>query len=605
LQLSGFADDVRNVCGVNVEMARQTFGQALGELILQRRRALGLTQTQLAEDAYGTSTKTRRISELESGLVANPHLKTIDPIIVALKIPQAEIEECAKRAKKQPNDELDRAYREARNLIEAISRQFEHSKPNASLAELDDFLRGKAAEWASLRERIAGIDGQEAALTKLKNDANVALAEGQFDKVDELLAHAEECYQSDRTLAEIRKHAAIRVARGDNSLLSGQPEAALTHYKSAAEFFRPFDEKEMADILEDTAHRIYEVAKRSLRPAFHLSAELLESILELAHVKSDARLYAGVNYRLGLAIRNHYISSPQSAGIKSLDRAIAYSRKAASYSGGEGESFQTGSMKISLANLLLDRAKLEKKSDAADITEAISLLQKLRIELRDDEISQELRSYTCNSLGAALLSSRDLNAAIDKNEALSQALDAFRETVEISELYSDAENWGAAKANIGGALAEMANRHDLEVPQRNFLRIRAISEFGSAIETTSIVSYPLRAAALHEMLAQVLVDHAVALNDEFGEVYLARAIHSYEISGSVFTRELHPLKWARLQERIGSIFAHHSRMPNVTSVNDDTAKAIMHLEEAASVFKEIGTKTELKSAQKKIALLRR
>ncbi|POR54313.1 helix-turn-helix domain-containing protein [Bosea psychrotolerans] len=585
-------------------MAHQTFGQALGELILQKRRALGLTQTQLAEDAYNTSSKTRRISELESGLVANPHLKTIDPIILALKIAPAEIEECAKRATKQPDSDLDRAYREARNLIDAIARQFEHSKPNASLADLDDFLRGKAAEWSALRNRIASIDVPEAALSKLKDDANIALAEGQFDKVDELLAHAEEHYQNDRTLAEIRKHAAIRVTRGDNCLLGGRPDTALAHYRSAAEFFKPFDEKEMAKLLEDSAHRIYEVAKRSLNPAFHLAIELLKPLLDLDHVKSSARLLAGANYRLGLTMRNYYLSNPQNVGKNTLDKAIFYSRQAANYSGNEDESFDVGSMKVNLANLLLDRAKLENGSETADVTEAISLLQNLRINLRNDKKAQELRSYTCNSLGAALLTSRNIDAPIDTNEALDQALGAFRETLEISELYSDAENWGAAKANIGGVLAEMASTKNLESHKANFLRIRAISEFNSAIETTSVIAYPLHAAALHELLARVLTDHAVAIDNEIGEVYLVRAIQSYEISGSIFNREQHPHRWAQIQERIGSIFAHHARMPNVTSSKEDIAKAITYLEEAAAVFDKIGAKEEAANSREKINLLR-
>ncbi|WP_139285768.1 helix-turn-helix transcriptional regulator [Tardiphaga sp. OK245] len=86
---------LRKICGVNALMTSQTFGAALGRLIFQKRKALGLTQTQLAEDAFGTSGKTRRISELENGTVENPHPKTIDPIISVLKISEDELRECA------------------------------------------------------------------------------------------------------------------------------------------------------------------------------------------------------------------------------------------------------------------------------------------------------------------------------------------------------------------------------------------------------------------------------------------------------------------------------------------------------------------------------
>lgn len=83
---AGYADELRKRCGAHAPMKKQSFGAALGALIKQKRTILGLTQLQLSEDAYQSPSKVRRISELESGTVANPHPKTIDPLIVALKI---------------------------------------------------------------------------------------------------------------------------------------------------------------------------------------------------------------------------------------------------------------------------------------------------------------------------------------------------------------------------------------------------------------------------------------------------------------------------------------------------------------------------------------
>lgn len=218
-------------------MATRTFGMALGELIYQKRKKHGLTQVQLAEDAFGTSAKTRRVSELESGLVANPHPKTIDPIIAVLSISQAELEECAKQTNFAPDQELDRAYRESRNLIEAVARQFEHSNPNATLAELDEFLRAKAREWNELRNRIELIETTDETLSNLKIAATNALSDGNFDEADQLLLKAEEVQQQDQTLRQLRKHAELRITRGDINLLKGDGENALKLYLSACEFF--------------------------------------------------------------------------------------------------------------------------------------------------------------------------------------------------------------------------------------------------------------------------------------------------------------------------------------------------------------------------------
>lgn len=584
-------------------MAVQTFGQALGELILQKRRSLGLTQIQLSEDAYNTSAKTRRISELESGLVANPHPKTIDPIIAALKISEAEIEACAKQAAKRQDGDLDRAYREARNLIDAVARQFEHSQPDASMAELDDFLRAKAAEWAALRDRIAGIETSEAALSTLKEDAAAALAEGRFDEVDALLEQAEERYQNERTLAEIRKYASIRIARGDNSLLRGDPENALLHYRSAVEFFRPFDEKEMISVINEIAHRNYEGAKRSIKPTFFVSAALLEILIGIEKVKSSPRLFGEGCFRLGLVLRNDYLTSRSDLARDLLDRAIAFSRQAVDYSGKMGEPFQAASSSISLANCLMDRAKLAVGTEGSDISEVISLLESTRILLREDVRAQELRAHACNSLGAAYLLSRRVDANVNSAVALECALSAFKESLKVSEEYTDAENWGAAKANIGRVLADLANDAKFDDYKVQFMRIRAISELQSAAETVPMVAFPHQAADIHETLGEVLLEHALHLGNALTEMYLFRALQSYEIVARVYDQDTHPMRWAHVRGTIASIFVHHAHLPNATAPEQDIAQAIGNLEQAAVVFEALKAQKELDACRASIAAL--
>lgn len=591
---------MRDICGVNAEMADQTFGQALGELILQKRRAVGLTQIQLSEDAYKTSSKVRRISELESGLVANPHPKTIDPIVVALKITEAEIENCAKRAARRRDEDLDRAYREARNLIDAIALQFEHNQPNASLAELDDFLRAKATEWAALRGRITAIDASETALSKLKEDATNALANGQFAEVDELLAQAEERYQNEHTLVEVRKQAELRIIRGDNSLFSGDPDAALLHYKSASEFFRPFDEKEMADTLDEIAYRNYETSRRSVSPSFFISAKLLEIRLELDIVKNNEAIFAQTSYQLSLALRNHHLSLRPNGDREALDRAIDYSHKANNFLSGSDASFRKASVSISLANCLMDRAQLATGTEVDDIAEVILLLEKTRNALREDPDAQELRANACNSLGAAFLSARRVDPNCNAAEMAHRALDAFQECVLVSETYFDAENWGAAKTNIGRLLAEMAEDDGLEDYQSDFLRIRAISEHSAAIETIPFTLHPFLAADIHESMADLLIKHAVKQTNIFAEPYLFRALQSYEAVTTVYAKQTHPARWARVRERIGSIFAQHSSFASAAP-EEDVKLAIENLEMAAAVFEEIGDQSAAEISRAKIA----
>lgn len=585
-------------------MAAQTFGQALGELILQKRKTLGLTQIQLSEDAYNSSAKTRRISELESGLVANPHPKTIDPIIVALGITEAEIAECARRSARRADEDLDRAYREARNLIDAIARQFEHSQPNATLAELDDFLRTKAAEWADLRNRISSIDAPETAIATLKENAASALAEGRFSEVDALLARAENSYQNERTLIEVRKQAEIRITRGDNSLLGGDAKTALLHYKNAAGFFRPFDEEEMAKNLDEIAFKNYEIAKRSLNPAFFISSSLLEELIQLEHIKNNTRRISEAYYRLSMVFRNDFSTPKLKKEKNTIDRAIFYARKSAMYEGEPHESFRIVSMIINLANCLMDRAKIGSNSQIKDISEAISLLDSVREKFKDDVKSKQLLGHACNSLGAALLALKRIDPSADSKALTERALGAFEECISVSAIYSDAESWGAAKANIGGILATMADAPELEEQRAQFLRVRAITEYLAAIEVFPFAAFPFRTADMHEGLGNVLVAHANAVDDTLAELYLVRAIQSFETASAVFTRENSPARWARVRACIGSIFEHHAGLPNAMSPQDDIERAVKEYGEAAAVYEELTQQSELAMCREKLKYLK-
>jgi ribosome-binding protein aMBF1 (putative translation factor) len=64
----------------------RTFGQAFGELVRTKRGQEGLTQKELAIQAFDDESKVRRINDLETGAVNRPHAKTVDALVVALAI---------------------------------------------------------------------------------------------------------------------------------------------------------------------------------------------------------------------------------------------------------------------------------------------------------------------------------------------------------------------------------------------------------------------------------------------------------------------------------------------------------------------------------------
>jgi transcriptional regulator with XRE-family HTH domain len=581
-------------------MSTPSFGHALGTLVRQKRQAQGLTQMQLAEDAFGTSGKTRRISELESGSVANPHPKTIDPIIATLGITSDEIEACAKRASARIEDDLDRAYREARNLIEAVARQFEHDKPSASLAELDRFLRAKATEWAVLRDRIDSIDADEMALTEIKCEAARALADGRLDEVDRLLARAEEEYQHNRTLSEVRKHAGIRISRGNGSLLKGDADTALDHYLSAVEFYRPFDEGEMAREINEIAYMVYEVSRQSLKPTFFVGASLLELLVTLPSIKADPLAMAEASYQIGLSYRNEYDDPTSLRRDDALSKAIHYSTLAMEARETQADAYKAVTSTIGLANCLRDRAKAN--STVEDLQHAIGLLTSMRAKYRDDEICGALMPIVNNSLGALYRNVAAIGGGNIIADVQVKALDAFTEAVATSEKHRNIETWGASRFNVGIILMERAQADGIEAEERHFLRLRAIVEITAAIETFPAVGFPFRFADAQSVLGRLLFQHAAALQDQqLSEVYLARAVQSFDLAAEVLGVEREPHRWAHLRASQASIFALHAEWAEVSIGLNDLQRAIDYYEEAAAVFEKHGFVSEAANCREAIS----
>ncbi|MCI4592504.1 helix-turn-helix domain-containing protein [Sphingobium sp. BYY-5] len=583
-------------------MTNFSFGKALGALILQKRRTQGLSQMQLSEDAFGTPAKTRRISELENGQVDNPHPTTIDPIIVALGITDSEVEECARATNRQVDPDLDRAYREARNLIDALAYQFDHARPDASLSDLEDFLRSKAKEWRQLIARVELIDASSDELEGLKTEVNAALAEGQFEKVDVLLARIEEGFQLQRTLAEISKQAQIRVTRGDTSLMQENPDQALDHYLRAANFFEHFDEEGMIGILYDNAHKMYESGLRTLRPRFQIGIRLLEEMLGLETIKSNSIRESRTHYQLGLILRN-------AAGQKSGDerrnlvqRAIDHSRKAASQTVTAGDAFQVVSSMNALANCLLDKGVYDGDLDA--LNEALTTNRSARLITLEEEGAAPLLAHASSGIGAIILAIERLTNDTLSDARIEEVIGHFDEAIDSAAKHFCIDIWGAAQINRARLFERRARQADRPEHERAFLRIRAIADYQASIETYPETVFPLRYAQTHFELANIMFQQGLNPDHPQAEHYLFRAIQSYEIAGIVFQQEKLTLSWADCQMYIGSVFAHHADFDGGRTRQHDLPKAMEYFEAALEVFRKEDSKYGRERCEQALARLK-
>ena len=570
-------------------MKKQSFGAALGALIKQKRTILGLTQLQLSEDAYQSPSKVRRISELESGTVANPHPKTIDPLIVALKISDEELTQCMRASDFQPDADLEDAYRNASNLIDALLYQFEHDNPDASFGEVDSFLKAKARDWRELRDRIQTLEGAEIELTRLKDNATAALEQGDFGAADGYLEQAEALRQTEHTLSEIRKLAAIRIARGDVKLLSGDRLGAYDAYVGAADFFCAFDVDESVMTLDVVANRIYEAGRRSLDSHFQVASDLLDKATEARLDQGNEQSAAQFKYKAALITRNQALKESRDKASDLIDRAIRLNREAKAVLVHGEDAFFATTTQINLGNCLMDKGKqLGGEAGIIYFDEAIALFEKVLAHKGLEQDFPELACHASNNLGTAHLAKSENNDL----EALNAALESFRRATALSAQANQPDIWAAAHVNTGNVLASLSDLNE-NADEKAFMRIQAIAAYCAAIEVYPLSFFPYQYGHTQYGLATILQAHAMALQNELTELYLLRAIGSYEEALKVFSEGSDPLMWARIQTYLGTIYAAHSELDGTTSVRHDCETAIAHFQKAARVFETEGYTEQL------------
>jgi transcriptional regulator with XRE-family HTH domain len=569
-------------------MSKQTFGERLGKLILRKRKSMGLTQTQLAEDAYGTAGNTRTISELENGTVANPHPKTIDPIINVLKISNAELEDCATETHSVPDADLDRAYREARNLIDAIAKQFEHSNPAATLSELDEFLRIKAKEWASLRERIASLEADDESIKALTEAASEALAAGRLDEVETLLSRVEDSYQHDRTLKELRKLAELRIARADLALLRRDFKNATRLYLSAAELFSSIDESELVALLDFTGARVYQAGRQSTEPYFKIAVPLLERLISTSLVQKSRVKLAEVQYQLSLVLRNAVAREKTPDRPFLLMKAIGYCRTALGFEEIVNDVGRRSMILVSLCNCISDLYDIKK--DTSLLEEGATALNQTLADLIHRNEPRTSFSYLYNSLGLLLMKKLDNKNGNDREELVELSIDAFRKSIWNSEKEALMYSWATAKLNIGTLFMERSLILKNDAEKANFNRILAISEFQASLDSFTILNLPVEFAQAHENLGRALVEQATCdLENGNIEFYLARAIASYEIAKNTFTEDKFPHKWASITVQMARVLGIHSQIEGVESAKYDLEQSSLYFQTSLNFYRTNGS----------------
>src|SRR5271154_6369550 len=121
--------------------------------------------------------------------------------------------------------------------------------------------------------------------------------------------------------------------------------------------------------------------------------------------------------------------------------------------------------------------------------------------------------------------------------------------------------WASAKLNFGSLFMEKSYLFENDTEESKFNRIVAISEFQATLDSFTILNLPMEFAQAHANLGRALVEHAATgLEGELTELYLARAMASYEIAANAFTERKYPEKWASITSQVARIFAIHAQL---------------------------------------------
>jgi transcriptional regulator with XRE-family HTH domain len=423
----------------------ETFGVLFGRLVRAKRGIESLSQDGLAGEAGLTKA---RISDLETGKIANPHASTVDALCVALNISREERMECyaAAGASLPPR------------LLETLALRFGYDNPQAAETDLEAFLKNKAEEFRQMQARLAQITAVEAEVAELLTAANRALEEGDFDLADRRLAEAEGVQLATTTLVALERQCELRFARGQAALLAGDVATAVSHWEAAAKFFRYLArtteaEKRFAYCDE---LRAYGYRYRSV-PALKAAAAGLQANLQIWTRAASLRDWCramialgGSNLRLAQFDHDAHYSAHLAAARAAYDAVrLACSEAVLPYyyavSGGN------------LANVLSERKAAASDAEYVDNLERglvfrLSGLGNLKVETWPEEWGIFQHNIGLSYIQLA-------QAAPDggaKRDLIEHAVDHLEQSFEVRDAETELQYWIASVRSLGDALVEKA-----------------------------------------------------------------------------------------------------------------------------------------------------
>ena len=421
------------------------FGIMFGRLVREKRGVEGLSQDGLAEKSGLTKA---RISDIETGKIANPQIKTIDALCVALNIQRSERDGChAAAAPDLPP-----------HLLADLARRFGKDTPNATEEDLHLFLMAKAEEFQVMRERLKGMAETEGRISELIRAANAALGQGEFGTADSLMAQAEAVYLQTSTIVVLEKQAQLRIERGNSALIGSDIDLASEHFERSSQYFSGVDTRLEADNRHECATLLRYYGFRYKNPGALIAARrALQRNLDIRAREDQPENWCLTKNALGgVEMRLAQFDIPENAAGH-LASAKGYYEEVRALCSDHflPEKFATAS--LDLANIYSDARLADSKTDVETNLKTALTLQLSALGFFSKAENPRGWGITHHNLGCTYVGlSRN---HVDQDKALDEAAHAIQHlqtSFEVRNPDDSLQFWVASCRSLGEAYLQAA-----------------------------------------------------------------------------------------------------------------------------------------------------
>ena len=188
-----------------------------------------------------------------------------------------------------------------------------------------------------------------------------------------------------------------------------------------------------------------------------------------------------------------------------------------------------------------------------------------------------------SNLGAALSQQGAWRGGEGGLQLLSEAVDAYRGILEVRTRDTDSLEWAATQANLSCSLAQQGELMD---DNNNAVELldEAVAAARAALKVYTREKHPLDWARTRENLGAVLVEQSHRLAGKTSLACAAEANAEFHHALEVYTREDLPIQWAGVQRNLSVTFIREAMLKGVPAGLDAISKAASACRSALQVF---------------------